>query len=105
MRGAGLNEADSGQITRKLGEIGAQVEADARICEQIVRAPLPPVQKLTLLLGLASGQGAPFGGASEKAKAEVLRLLRIPAAREALAAAPELAGKIRPLLQAAGLAA
>jgi hypothetical protein len=105
VRGAGLNEADTGQIARKLGEIGAQVEADARICEQIVRAPLPPVQKLTLLLGLASGQGAPFGGASEKAKAEVLRLLRIPAAREALAAAPELAGKIRPLLQAAGLAA
>jgi hypothetical protein len=105
VRGAGLNDADTGQIVRKLGDIGALVESDARVCEQIMRAPAPTVQKLTLLLGLASGQGAPFGGATERAKAEVLRLLRIPAAREALAAAPELAGRIRPLLQAAGLAA
>lgn len=105
VRGAGLNEADTGQIMRKLGEVGAQVEADARICDQIARAPVPPLQKLTLLLGLASGQGAPFGGATEKAKGEVLRLLKAPAAREALAAAPELAGRIRPMLQAAGLAA
>ena len=105
VRGAGLNESDTGQIMRKLGEVGAQVEADARICDQIARAPVPPLQKLTLLLGLASGQGAPFGGATEKAKGEVLRLLKAPAAREALAAAPELAGKIKPMLQAAGLAA
>ena len=105
VRGAGLSEADTGLIVRRLGELGAQVEADARICDQIARAPVPPLQKLTLLLGLASGQGAPFGGATEKAKGEVLRLLKAPAAREALAAAPEMAGKIRPMLQAAGLAA
>jgi len=105
VRGAGLNEADTGQITRKLGEVGALVEADARICDQIARAPVPMLQKLTLLLGLASGQGAPFGAATEKAKLEVLRLLKAPAAREALSASPELAGKLKPLLQAAGMAA
>lgn len=105
VRGAGLNEGDTDQIVRKLGEVGAQVESDARICDQIARAPVPPLQKLTLLLGLASGQGAPFGGATEKAKGEVVRLLKAPAAREALAAAPEMAGRIKPMLQAAGLAA
>lgn len=100
VRGAGLNEADTGQIVRKLGEIGALVEADARICDQIARAPAPPAQKLTLLLRLALGEAAPFGGATEKAKAEVMRFLKGPAAREALAASPELASRIKPLLAA-----
>lgn len=100
VRGAGLNDADTGQIVRKLGEVGAQVESDARVCDQIVRAPAPPAQKLTLLLKLALGEAAPFGAATEKAKAEVIRFLKGPAAREALAAAPELAMKIKPLLAA-----
>lgn len=100
VRGAGLNEADTGQIVRKLGEIGALVEADARICDQIARAPAPPAQKLTLLLRLALGEAAPFGGATERAKAEVMRFLKGPAAREALAASPELASRIKPLLAA-----
>lgn len=100
VRGAGLNEADTGQIMRKLGEVGAQVEADARICDQIARAAAPPAQKLTLLLRLATGEAAPFGGATERAKAEVMRFLKGPTAGEALAASPELAARIKPLLAA-----
>ena len=100
VRGAGLNQADTGQVTRKLGEIGAFVEADARVCDQIARAPAPAVQKLTLLLRLALGEAAPFGAATEKAKAEVMRFLKGPDARAALAASPELAARIKPLLAA-----
>ena len=105
VRGAGLNETDTGQIVRKVGEIGGLVEADARVCDQIVRAPAPAVQKLTLLLRLASGEAAPVGPASEKARGEVMRLLRSPDAREAPMGSPEAAGKLRPMLQAVGLAA
>jgi len=100
VRGAGLNDADTGQIMRKLGEVGALVEADARVCDQIARAPAPPAQKLSLLLRLATGEAAPFGGATEKAKAEVVRFLKGPSAGEALSASPELAAKIKPLLAA-----
>jgi len=105
VRGAGLNEADTGQLHRKLGEVGGLVEADARICDQIVRAPASTVQKLTLLLRLASGEAAPLGPAADKAKGEVVRLLKSPDARQALTASPEAAGKLRPMLQAVGLAA
>ncbi|HYE43139.1 MAG TPA: hypothetical protein VEA15_07055 [Caulobacteraceae bacterium] len=102
---AGLNEADKEQVSRKLGEIGASVEQDARVCEQILKAPAPPLHKLTLLLRLAAGEAAPLGPVSEKARAESLRLLKIPAVREALAGTPEAAAKVRPLLKAIGLAA
>ncbi len=106
VRKAGLGEKDTEQIMRKLGEVGALVEADARVCDQIMRAPVPPLQKLTLLLRLASGEAAPAGAAADKAKGEAMRILRAPGFRDALAAAPpETAGKIRPLLQAIGMAA
>ena len=105
VRGAGLSDVDAGHAQRKLGEVGGLVEADARICDQIVRAPAPAVQKLTLLLRLASGEAAPTGPAAERAKGEVVRLLKSPGAREALAGSPETAGKLRPMMQAAGLAA
>ena len=52
------------------------------------------------MLRLAAGEAAPFGGATEKAKAEVMRFLKGPSAGEALAASPELAAKIKPLLAA-----
>jgi len=103
--GGAPNENDTGQIVRRPGETGGLVGAAARVCKQIVRARAPPVQKLTLLLRLASGEAAPVGPASDKARGEVMRLLRSPDAREALMGSPEAAGKLRPMLQAAGLAA
>jgi hypothetical protein len=105
IRHAGLMERDRDQITDKIGQVGALVEADTRLCAQLVRAPVPLQQKLTLLLRMASGETAPFGPASDRAKAEALRLLRTPEVRAQLTASPASFATIRPLVQAAGLAA
>lgn len=102
---AGLNEADKEQVSRKLGEIGAAVEQEARVCDQIIRAPAPPLHKLHMLLRLAAGDAAPQGPVTERARAEALKLLKIAEVRDALAATPEAAAKVRPLLKAIGLAA
>lgn len=102
---AGLNEADKEQVSRKLGEIGANVEQDARLCDQILRAPAPPLHKLHMLLRMAAGEAAPLGPVSERARADALKLLKIGQVRDALAASPEAASKMRPLLRAIGLAA
>jgi hypothetical protein len=57
------------------------------------------------LLRLACGEAAPRGPATERAKAEALRLLRIPETRAELAAAPETLDRLKGLMTQAGLAA
>lgn len=96
---ADLPEKETRDITQKLGEIGGDVEADVRVCAQLVKAPVSAVQKLTALLRLACGEAAPLGPAADRAKAEVLRLIRAPDVRQELAASPEAAAKVMPLVQ------
>lgn len=104
-RGAGLNERDETDVSAAIGAVGGTVEAEAKLMVQLARAPIPTSQKLTVLLQLATGVSAPFGPAAERAKAEAVRLLRNPETRAELAAAPEVLTPLRPLFQAAGLAA
>lgn len=101
----GLGERDTEEIGRKLGELGGLIEAEAKLTTQLSRAPAPPIQKLGALLKLAAGEAAPIGPAADRAKAEAIRLLREPDARAALASAPEALMPLKPLMQAAGLAA
>ncbi len=96
---AELPEKETRDITGKLGDIGGLLEADVKICGQLVRAPVSSVQKLSALLRLAVGEMAPLGPASERAKAEVLRLIRTPEVRKELAGCPEAAAKVMPLVQ------
>ncbi len=102
---AGLNDADQAGAAGKIGEIGGMIEADAKLVQALARAGAPPTQKLTLLLRLASGEAAPLGPAADRAKAEALKILRVPEMRSGLAADPEALKQIRGLMQATGLAA
>jgi hypothetical protein len=96
-----MAESDRETIMTRLGEIGALVEADAKIVEQIMRLSASPVQKLNLLLRLALGEACPLGPAAAKARLAVLKLARDPDTRAELVRAPEVVERLRPLLTAA----
>ena len=100
-----LAEKDCDEACIKLGQIGGLIAQDVQLIPHLLRAPSPPVQKLTLLMGFATGMAAPFGPVSDQAKAEAMKMLRAPVMRQLLAEDPEALNGLRPLIQAAGLAA
>ncbi len=102
---SGLPVEDYGSIQLRLGELGAMIEADSRIVASIVKAGVPLVHKLTLLLRMAMAEAAPAGPAADRAKAEAMKLIRMPEFRAELASSPEAVAKVRDLMQSAGLAA
>lgn len=105
LRRAGLNEVDAANLCDKISSVGVLVEADASIITILARAEIGLAQKLAVLLRMASGETAPAGPIALRAKAEAKKLLKTPQAREELIASPDALGKLRPLLQAAGIAA
>jgi hypothetical protein len=105
VRRAGLSERDSDDIAAAIGAVGGGIESEARIIAQLVRAPAPLPQKLSVLLRMAAGETAPLGPAANRAKAEAVKLFRAPDVRAALATTPEALAPLKGLLQAAGLAA
>lgn len=102
---AQLADADSAEISGKLGQFGTQIGTDVHLIQQTLKAPMPPMHKLAMLLNFASGNAAPLGLFSEQAKAEAMRLLRLPQIREGLMASPRAMAALKPMMQAAGLAA
>ena len=105
IRACALGENDQEQALGAVGAIGGLVESDARLVALMVKAGAPPTQKITALLRLAAGQTGPTGPAADRAKAEVLRLMKSPEARTALTAAPDMLQEIRGLMKTAGMAA
>jgi len=101
----GLAPEDYKPIQTSFGDLGGLVEADSKLTAAIARAPGPVLHRLTLLLRLASGEQAPAGPASERARAEAFKLVRLDETRAELAKAPERMGQVRDLLQALGKAA
>ena len=71
----------------------------------MARADAPAVHRLTVLLKLATGESAPIGPASNRARSEALKLVKLDETRAGLAAAPEQMRQVRDLIQQAGLAA
>ncbi len=104
-RACEMSDKDEAEICDALGRVGGSVEADAKFTLQLGRAPAGPTQKLGVLLRLAAGDGCPLGPAADRAKAEALRLLKSPETRQAIANDPQALGSLKPLMQAAGLAA
>ncbi len=96
---------ESGPIAVKIGELGGQIEADARLAQALARAAAPVVNRLTLLLRLAAGETAPRGPAADRARVEAIRLMRAPEIRAEIARTPEVVDRVRALMQTAGLAA
>lgn len=105
VQAAHLGEHDQAQIVEAIGAVGGNLEADANLVAQIVRAQAAAPQKLTALLKLATGDAGPLGPAADRARSEAIKLLRTPDVRTALTAAPESVTALRGLMQAAGLAA
>ena len=102
---AGFVPEESGPIMTQIGLVGARVEADVHLINALVRAETPVVHRLTFLLKLASGQGAPLGPVADRAKAEAIKLMRVPQTREALSRSPEVLERVLSLMQTAGMAA
>jgi hypothetical protein len=102
---AGLAEGDSAELLGKIGDVGLWIETDAKLVTLIARAEAPAPHRLMLLLRLACGEAGPRGPVADKAKAEALKLLRVPAARAELAAAPETLDRVKSLMSQAGIAA
>jgi hypothetical protein len=105
VRRASLPEAEEQDCLAKIGEIGAMVEADCKLVAAVAKAEAPAPQRLTLLLRLATGEAGPSGPVADRAKAEVMRLLRTPEIRTELAGKPEVLEGMRTLMVEAGLAA
>jgi hypothetical protein len=96
----GLDAACCAAVAARLGEIGAFVDADVHLVQTVARAGGPVVVRLSALLRLASGEAAPQGPVSRRARAEALKLARDPAVRAELArAAPAELDRLRKLLQ------
>lgn len=105
VRAAHLGDHDQAQIAETIGAVGGNLEADANLIAQIVRAQVSAPQKLAALLKLAVGEAGPLGPAADRARSEAVKLLRAPDVRTALSAAPESVAALKGLMQAAGLAA
>jgi hypothetical protein len=96
---SGLVREDYEPLCEKLGELGAQIEADTRLVTMLVRAPAPLAHRMTLLIKLAMGEAGPTGPVADKAKMEVLKLARAPEARDELAASPATMDLLKGLVQ------
>ncbi len=105
VRRASLPEQEEQECLAKIGEVGAMVETDCKLVAAVAKAEAPAPQRLTLLLRLATGEVGPSGPVADRAKAEVLRLLKAPDVRAALASQPEALEHMRSLMVEAGLAA
>ncbi|MGZ6016853.1 MAG: hypothetical protein ACXWKM_14025 [Phenylobacterium sp.] len=101
----GLVEENYKPLQAKLGELGGQVEADAKFVGQMMKSGAPALNRLTVLLKLACGETAPLGPAADRARNEALALARNDATRAELSGAPERLDAIRDLLKHAALAA
>ncbi len=105
VRACAFADEDQERSLAVIGALGGMIEADTRLIVQMGRASAPALQRITALLRLAAGQTGPSGPVSERAKAEVTRLIRSPEMRSALAETPEALPEIRGLMESAGLAA
>ena len=95
---AGLAAPDAEPLTRRLGELGAQVEAESEWIAAVATAAEPPLKRLNQLLRMASGETAPLGRAAERAKRAALRLAQAPETRESLAVSPYAGEQLRELM-------
>jgi hypothetical protein len=80
--------------------VGGLVEGDSKLVATVAKAQAPTVHRLALLLRLANGEAAPVGPVSDRARSEIMKLMKAPEARAELAAAPDMLEKVRHVLTA-----
>ncbi len=101
----GTDSASAEPVLQKIGDIAGRIEANAKLIASLQRAPLPLPQKLKAMLRMAAGEGAPPGPAADRARIEVLKIVRLPEGRAALNAMPEAMAQMKVVMQAMEAAA
>jgi hypothetical protein len=99
----GLEAEDVERLRTALGLLGGVIEAEEHVMASLAAAKIPRMQKLLSLLPLAAGETAPIGPAADRARAEVLQMLRDRELRGEIASSPDRMGGVLPLLHRAGL--
>jgi hypothetical protein len=105
LRRVGFAEEDRSELTTRIGEVGGLIEEDSKLIAAISQAQASAVHRILLLTKMATGETAPHGPVANRARAEALRLARLPNARAELASAPELLSRVHELMTSSGLAA
>jgi hypothetical protein len=96
---AGGDAAPVAEVLTRIGEIGGRIEAEARLTSVLARAEAPMPQKMRVLLRMAVAETAPPGPAADRARVEVLRLMKGQEGRASLAAMPDMVDQVRTLMQ------
>ncbi|WP_332367265.1 hypothetical protein [Caulobacter sp. NIBR2454] len=102
---SGLVPEDYKPIQDHFGQLGARIESETRVINTLLRAPSPLTFKLSVLIRLATGETGPIGPAADKARAEALKLVRMPESREALAKSPQVLALVRSFVESTQKAA
>jgi hypothetical protein len=97
---AGLTPEDSDPIVKRIGEVGGLVEAEGKYIATIIKSQLTPANRLMMLLTLSLGEAGPSGPVADRAKAEAMKLLRLPEVRKEIAASPDIALAVKRFLEA-----
>jgi hypothetical protein len=95
-----LPDTDKALLIRRIGDLGGLVEADSQVTASMLRSPMPPIQRLSLLLKMAVGESGPTGPCATRAREAAIRLGKSPEIRADLTKSPELLEKLRPLMMA-----
>ncbi len=98
---AGFQPEDAAALQARIGDLGAVLETEVGLIAALLRADAEASHKLFLLAKLASGESAPAGPVTDRARAEALKLMRTAAVREQLAGSADLRGRLATLLPAA----
>jgi hypothetical protein len=102
---AGGEAAPVGEVLARIGDIAGRIEAEGKLIHTLSRAAVPIAQKMRVLLKMAVGESCPPGPAADRAKAEILKMMRTPDGRAAIQAMPDMVEHIRSLMQAMEAAA
>ncbi len=102
---AGAEVSGIEPVREKLSDLGRRIEAQANLAGLLARSPAPVMQKLNAMLKMATGEAAPPGPAADRAKAELLKLMRSDAVRAELARTPDALIQIRAAMQSLEAAA
>ena len=98
VRAADFQTEDETALTRRVGELAGEWEAETGLVTAVARADAEVSHRLFLLAKLASGESAPAGPVTVRARAEAMKLMRTPEARAKLSGSPELTRRLLALL-------
>ncbi len=96
---AGLAVGDELPLAKRIGEVGGLVEADSKYIAAITKAQIPPSSRLVLLMALSVGDAGPSGPVADRAKAEAMKLLRLPDVRKEVATSSDIASAVKRFLE------